>query len=301
MYISKTLIVIPVYNGVNFISRSLESCLKQSVPTDICVVDNNSTDGTPIILKEFAQKYNQITIVNNDTNCGRMANWNRCIDYFMDNKKYEYLKFVFCGDEIFEDCIAESEKAFKIDNEIGAIAFPYEFFHKNGRVSISRHSEYSNQIFDPKEITKINLCEGQLLGAIICNVYAKHAIRNFRFDTNFISKSKFDIHVLEDKKAYYLDKILARFNLDCHNTFNLANSPYVKTEFSYIELKELHRISQKDTFTINEVNYIEQKIVFNTILRLIPYMNIYSVLIIPFKIFTLFLKNSFQKIYDKYN
>lgn len=301
MYISKTLIVIPVYNGIKFISRTLESCLKQSVPTDICVVDNNSSDGTSIILKEFAQKYNQITIVNNDSNCGRMANWNRCIDYFMDKNKYEYLKFVFCGDEIFENCIAESEKAFKIDNEIGAIAFPYEFNHKNGRVSISRHSEYSNQIFDPKEITKINLCEGMLLGAIICNVYAKNAIRNFRFDTNFISKSKFDIQVLEDKKAYYLDKILARYNLDCHNTFNLANSPYVKIEFSYIELKELHRISQKDTFTINEVNYIEQKIVINTILRLIPYMNIYSVLIIPFKIFTLFLKNSLRKIYDKYN
>ena len=230
---SKTLIMIPVFNGEKFIRRTIDSCLNQTLQTEVWVVDNCSTDATQKIVKEYEEKSNFVKLIVNDKNYGRVGNWNRCLDLFMESK-YEYIKYVFSGDEIFPECIKEGEKAFEIDQQIGAVAFPYEFVNMDGNSSISRHDKYVNKLFTSKEITFINLAEGMLLGAIICNIYSKHAIRKFRFDENAVSKAKFDIEVLEDKKAYYMDQTLARFNLDAHRTYDSANSPYVYMEFSFI-------------------------------------------------------------------
>mgnify|MGYP001057669228 CR=1 FL=1 len=261
---SKTLIMVPVYNADKFITKTLDSCLNQTLKTEIWVVDNCSTDNTQTIVKTYQKKNTRIKLFINDKNYGRVGNWNKCLDLFMKSK-FQYIKYVFSGDEIFPECIEESEKVFNIDNEIGAIAFPYEFVNINGHKSISKHTKYLNKLFSAKEITYINLAEGMLLGAIICNVYAKKAIKDFRFDENLISKAKFDIQVLEKFKAYYLDKTLARFNLNAHNTFDDANSLFVHMEFSYIEAKEHNRISKTNLFTKAENNKIEQRIIENSI------------------------------------
>lgn len=272
--------MIPVYNAEEFIERTLDSCLNQTLQTEVWVVDNCSADKTQAIVKRYEDEDARVKLIINNKNYGRVGNWNRCLDIFMDSE-YEYIKYVFSGDEIMPQCIELCENAFNIDNDIGAIAFPYEYIDLNGKVSISRHEKHSNTLFDSKEITRINLSEGMLLGAIICNVYAKKAINRYRFDENSISKAKFDIQVLENSKAYYLDEILAKFNLDAHRTFNAANSSYGYLEFSFIEIKEHNRISKTDKFTKRENEDMEQKIILNCIkhqLRFMKYKTLFAAL-----------------------
>lgn len=292
---SKTLIMIPVYNAEEFMRRTIDSCLNQTLATEVWVVDNCSTDGTQNIVREYEKENNLVKLIVNDKNYGRVGNWNKCLDLFMESD-YEYIKYVFSGDEILPLCIEECEKAFRIDDEIGAIAFPYEFVKEDGSSSISRHSNYSNKLFTSKEITYINLAEGMLLGAIICNIYAKKAIGNFRFDENSISKAKFDIEVLEYSKAYYLDKVLAKFNLDAHRTFNKADSSFGYMEFSFIEIKEYDRISKTDKFKLSENNEIEQKIIKNCINRQLRFMTISSSIEILYKVFAFALKKTIKRI-----
>jgi glycosyltransferase involved in cell wall biosynthesis len=58
-------IVIPSYNEEKYIALTLESLVNQTVlPTKIIVVNDNSTDGTAVIVSGFAKKYSFITLVN---------------------------------------------------------------------------------------------------------------------------------------------------------------------------------------------------------------------------------------------
>src|SRR5690625_4197673 len=60
-------IVIPAYNEAKYIRATLESLIAQTfLPTKICVVDDNSTDATSEILKEFTSKYDFITSCKTD-------------------------------------------------------------------------------------------------------------------------------------------------------------------------------------------------------------------------------------------
>ena len=83
MFSTKTLIMIPVYNAEEFIVRTLESCIDQTLLTEIWVVDNCSTDNTQGIVKSYEKKETRVRLIINNQNYGRVGNWNRCLDLFM--------------------------------------------------------------------------------------------------------------------------------------------------------------------------------------------------------------------------
>jgi glycosyltransferase involved in cell wall biosynthesis len=61
----KYYIIIPAHNEAQFIGLTLNSLLSQTVlPSKIVVVNDNSTDETALILKDFAAKNNIISFVN---------------------------------------------------------------------------------------------------------------------------------------------------------------------------------------------------------------------------------------------
>tara|TARA_A100001388_G_scaffold101477_1_gene73953 strand:+ start:16906 stop:17826 length:921 start_codon:yes stop_codon:yes gene_type:complete len=295
MNISKTLIAIPLYNAEEFVERTLDSCLNQTLPSEIWVVDNCSTDRTTDIVRKYQKDNSLIKLIVNDKNYGRVGNWNRCLDLFTESE-FQYIKYVFSGDEILPTCIEESERAFSIDDEIGVVAFPYMFINRDGSSSIARHDECPNKLFTPKEITYKNLAEGGLLGAIICNVYAKKAIRNFRFDEANLGKLKFDTEVLEKSKAYYLDKVLANFNLDSHNTFYTMSNFHTYLEFSEVIAKEFLRISKTEMFSDKEKEKIQQKIIINTVNDQLRFMTLRTRISIMLSIILESIKESLRSV-----
>lgn len=59
-------IVIPAHNEASFISLTLDSIIHQTVlPKQVVVVNDNSTDNTTNIIKEYSKKYSFIGIINN--------------------------------------------------------------------------------------------------------------------------------------------------------------------------------------------------------------------------------------------
>jgi glycosyltransferase involved in cell wall biosynthesis len=57
-------VVIPVYNGECFIDRTLASALAQTYdPLEVVVVDDGSTDRTPIIVEAAAARDNRIRLL----------------------------------------------------------------------------------------------------------------------------------------------------------------------------------------------------------------------------------------------
>ncbi|WP_430467532.1 glycosyltransferase family 2 protein [Winogradskyella ouciana] len=58
-------IIIPAHNEEDYIGKTLQSLVEQtSLPKQVVVVNDNSTDKTENIVKDFASKYNWISLVN---------------------------------------------------------------------------------------------------------------------------------------------------------------------------------------------------------------------------------------------
>jgi len=71
-------VVIPVFNAQNTLERAVDSTLNQTLrPTEIILIDNNSSDGSPILIKEFVARYpaliKSITEKKPGSNCARNA------------------------------------------------------------------------------------------------------------------------------------------------------------------------------------------------------------------------------------
>ena len=59
-------IVIPIWNDEKYLNECLDSCLNQELPRDeyeIICVDDGSTDRTPEILQDYADKYSNIRVI----------------------------------------------------------------------------------------------------------------------------------------------------------------------------------------------------------------------------------------------
>jgi glycosyltransferase involved in cell wall biosynthesis len=74
-------IVLCTYNGDRFLKEQLESILNQDYKSidEIVCVDDNSTDTTWLILKEYAEKYPTFKIFRNNINLGFIKNYEKAI------------------------------------------------------------------------------------------------------------------------------------------------------------------------------------------------------------------------------
>ena len=77
----QTTVAMPVFNGENYIRRALESALAQTYSDfELIIVDNASTDATPDICEEYAARDSRIRYLQNESNIGVNANFDRCVE-----------------------------------------------------------------------------------------------------------------------------------------------------------------------------------------------------------------------------
>lgn len=88
-------VIVPVYNGQNFIERSLRSILEQTLTDiEVLVVDDCSTDGTVQILEQLSQKDQRIRYFVNSVNQGQGKSRN----FAISKAKGEFIAFVDSDD-----------------------------------------------------------------------------------------------------------------------------------------------------------------------------------------------------------
>lgn len=215
---SKTLITIPVFNGEQFIARSLDSCVAQTTKTDVVVLDNRSTDNTQSIVRQYAQRHPNIKLIINDENVGRVGNWNRCLEIFEESES-DYLKMVFCGDVLLDSCVEAVERVFEQEAGVGIVAWPYKFFDaRKGTSRIPRilHEDIRLNKF---QLVERDMYPSQFAGAIICHTFAKFAIKGERFNEIFLGMAEFTNKVPLKSDFYHINTPLSEFHLDCHGSY----------------------------------------------------------------------------------
>lgn len=80
---------VPVFNGARTIERMLASLLAQTYPSiEIVISDNGSTDQTPALVSQLAERHANLRVTRSDQNHGAVWNFNRVVElsrgeYFM--------------------------------------------------------------------------------------------------------------------------------------------------------------------------------------------------------------------------
>lgn len=121
-------IVIANYNGELYLRTCLTSLLKSSFTGayEILVIDNNSTDNSLEIVREFQKRDSKIKILKNKTNKGVPFSKNKAIR----NAKGEILVFLDNDTKVDKNWLKEVIQIFSSDQTIGALQCKIFDFHK---------------------------------------------------------------------------------------------------------------------------------------------------------------------------
>lgn len=120
-------IVIPIWNDEKYLNECLDSCLNQELPRDeyeIICVDDGSTDRTPEILREYAEKYSNIKMITKEhgKGSGRMIG--------MEAAKGDYLWFADHDDFLAPHAVDDLRQVTLEHEDYDRIQFPgYKFMN----------------------------------------------------------------------------------------------------------------------------------------------------------------------------
>jgi glycosyltransferase involved in cell wall biosynthesis len=97
-------VVTPVYNGQRYLAECIESVLAQTHDDwRYLVVDNQSTDRTADIVRQYAASDPRITLSQNHEFLPIVENWNHALRAIPDDAKY--CKVVHADDTLFPECL----------------------------------------------------------------------------------------------------------------------------------------------------------------------------------------------------
>lgn len=144
------------YNHQNYIAQALDSVYaQQGVALEVIISDDKSTDRTAEIIKEYQQKYPEITrVISAEKNVGMQKNWERCItaatgeyiallegdDFWNDTLKLKTQTDFLKTDAAFSACFTNAN----VINEVTDLVYPeYVTDHKE-KLSFADFIESNN-------------------------------------------------------------------------------------------------------------------------------------------------------------
>ena len=253
----KTLVAIPTFNAEKFIARTIESCIDQTKTAEVWVVDNCSTDNTARIVNEYCESHDNVKLFSNQSNLGRVGNWNRCLDLF-EPSSFQFLKLVFSGDTLLPQCIEKVESIFAQQPDLSMVAWPYVF------VDAAKKSTRTVRLLDEdirlslEELIDRNMYPSQFAGAIICHTFAKEAVRQERFNDVFLGMAEFTNKVPQKGDYYHLNTPLSEFHLDGHSSYAKQFEYLFVLERAYTKAITLKQI--EDVVTQEKYESLKQSI-----------------------------------------
>ena len=129
-------IVIPVYNGANYVAEAIESALKQTYKNiEVIVVNDGSTDNTEKIVKKYGDKIRYFYKEN-----GGVAS---ALNLGIKNMKGEYFSWLSHDDVYYSNKIERQiEELKKLENKDTIIYSNIEYIDKKGKSLTQTEFEY---------------------------------------------------------------------------------------------------------------------------------------------------------------
>ena len=125
---TKISVIVPVYNAKNYIEKTLNSILSQSIDSlEIIVINDGSTDGSKDILDYYDKTYSNIKVIHQEN---KGVSISRNLGILLATG--EYIGFVD-SDDLLDEKMYESmyKKAISYDADICICGFIEEDLNKN--------------------------------------------------------------------------------------------------------------------------------------------------------------------------
>lgn len=137
-------ILIPTYNGEEFLAKAIKSALNQTYPNlEIIVSDDGSSDATIKIAESFQHQSSIPYRIITHSNYGLVKNLNFCIQ----EAQGKYIKFIFQDDWLEANCIEKMVNLAEQDPEIGLVFSPRQVvIHPNSKSDPNCQSAYNGAI-----------------------------------------------------------------------------------------------------------------------------------------------------------
>lgn len=228
----KVSVIIPVYNNEKYLEECLNSILKQTLSDmEIICVDDGSTDGSPLILDEYARKDSRIHAIHQE-NRGVVAARN----IGFQNAKGDYVGFVDSDDWIESDMY---EKLYSLAAQSGAdmvcsgyyLEGAYTTFHadtihegkyEDEKLTALRNNAIYN--FERREVgIRASICcklfAGDFIKGVLCNIP----------ETLIVSEDKMCVvrAVLEAKTILVTHEGYYHYRINQNSTVHTPNTEYL--------------------------------------------------------------------------
>ncbi|MDR1687069.1 MAG: glycosyltransferase [Clostridiales bacterium] len=156
-------IVLPVYNGEEFLKTAIMSVLTQTYKNlELIIVDDASTDSTPQIINHFLTKDSRVRVIKNQTN----KNLPTSLNIGFAHAKGDYYTWVSDDDFYFDNAI---EKMVSFLNSRPDVAFVYAnclIIDINNVIISERVSKPPYELFDDNYVGCCNLYRKEILEKI---------------------------------------------------------------------------------------------------------------------------------------
>lgn len=183
-------VIIPVYNGEQYIERCLTSIFNQTIKNiKIICVNDGSTDNSLNVLKSFSNK--NLFLINK-SNGGVSSARNAGLNFLYNNYSNFYVSFIDCDDFIDLDYFEKLLNMLETNNaDIVCASYFYEFSKKSKKYKqIDKDTKFSSF-----EAIKILLKDETIQSHSHCKLYSEKVLKNARFPE--------DISWMEDQATIF--------------------------------------------------------------------------------------------------
>lgn len=169
---------VPVYNGDKYLHECLHSVLQQSFQDWECVVvDNQSTDRSYEIAKEFEAKDKRFKVIKNKDFIPLVDNWNNA--FLHSNRHANYYKLLQADDWMYSHFLEETVKLFEKESSAGVIS---SYRLAGTQVDGCGLDINKGQLFDGKEILYKQLTRKlDISGDITTLIFSSEYLRKLEF------------------------------------------------------------------------------------------------------------------------
>ncbi|GHV82028.1 hypothetical protein AGMMS49991_05860 [Spirochaetia bacterium] len=137
-------IVLPCYNGEKYLAQSIQSCIDQKYTNwELILVDDCSTDTTPAIMREFADKDNRIRIIKNQSNLKLPASLNAGFD----NAKGDFFTWTSDDNYYLPDALKELLNTLLEKNADAIYSAFDKISYRNTLIEVCRPEAPENMIY----------------------------------------------------------------------------------------------------------------------------------------------------------
>lgn len=187
-------VIIPTYNLENYIALTLDSCLRQNIPTDeyeIICINDGSSDRSAEIISEYAKKYANVKSFS-QLNAGVSVARNKGIEIAQGR----YIWFVDGDDLIADNCLA-SILSIVEDNNLDI--FNIEMQSVSRRDFFSTEACDCNVCPDGEDVLSFMVSKGGTGGGVWRSIYKTDLLKEN--DLHFSQNIKYSEDVLFGFKA----------------------------------------------------------------------------------------------------